>query len=96
MIAPNVNTKFCITVLYKISSLLNIQTLNFKQSTQYLSICKCTNSTEVKLKTLCIIVINLHFTITMNRTGNCHKNGVHNHGKEEEGVQHYRYECKFT
>ena len=72
--------------------------MNFKQGTQYLSMCKCTNSTEVKLKTLCINNHKyLHFTITMNRIGECHKNGVHSHGKEEEGAQHYyRYECRFT
>ena len=56
--------------------------------------CNCTNSTEVKPKALCLNSHKyLHFTITMNRTGHCHKNGVHNHGKEEKGAQHYRVYC---
>lgn len=31
----------------------------------------------------------------MNRTDNCYKNHVHNHSKQEEGVQHCRYEYRF-
>ena len=58
--------------------------------------CKCTNSTEVKLEALCIICPEyLHFTITMNRTSNCYKNGVHNPIKRKK-EHNTGYECRFT
>lgn len=53
--------------------------------------CKCTNTTEVEIKSPCISCHKyLHFTVKVNKTSNCHKNAgcPADQSKQEVGVQH--------